>query len=399
MSLLDLVTGGKSSAATAAMEKARAALEAVQVPTVEQLQYNVQKLVQAGIFTPDEARTFLQDPSAFLSQIIPQSGTVAQESAIDDLLEAAREGGLNPAEQAKVGEITRQLATSEKAANDAVLQRQAERGALTGGETLAAQLHNNQTAAANANQMGLGTAAEAYNAMLQELTSAGELGRGLQEQENTQANTVASAVDAINRFNAAQQQQTENFNTSTRNAAQAANLQNQQDIENQNVATANQHAKEMANLPQQVFQDNLSKATGISNVGVNEANLDTTQGGQQAALLGGIVGTGGEVLAADAQKTPKTAAHGGEIHEYLEGGRVDAEHPGERAVVAGDSERNDRIPALLSEGEVVLPRSIARNPEPDRVMDFLNRIRKPKSPHPDDVATVLHALGRVREVA
>jgi hypothetical protein len=43
-----------------------------------------------------------------------------------------------------------------------------------------------------------------------------------------------------------------------------------------------------------------------------------------------------------------------------------------------------------------LPRTISQNPRPDRVMEFLNRIRRPK-PHPDDVATVLHALGRVRE--
>ena len=85
----------------------------------------------------------------------------------------AQQGGLNPEEQAQMQQIFQQLNTQEKGANDAVVQNQAARGALTGGETLAAQLQNNQDAIANANQQGAATAGNAYTQMLNELTSAG----------------------------------------------------------------------------------------------------------------------------------------------------------------------------------------------------------------------------------
>lgn len=384
MGLLDLVTGGKSSDASAALNQARAAIEAIKTPTAADLQFQIQNLVQAGVFTPEQGKTFMQNPSAFLSEIIPQTGTGAQETAISDLLSAAKEGGLNPDEQAQLAQVLQTLNTSEKGANDAVVQRQAERGALTGGETLAAQLGNNQAADVTANNAGLATAAQGYNAMLQELTSAGQLGSGLQTQENTQANTVAAATDAINKFNTTQQQEEENFNVGNTNTAQAANTQNLQNIEGTNVANANQHAKDMAETNQTAYEDALQKAAAAAGVSENIATNDTTQGGQMAELIGGAVGTGGEVAAAG--MAPKVA-YGGEIHSYLDGGQV-----GGIAKVPGDSLKNDTVKAMLSPGEIVLPRTIAHNPDPDRVMAFLNRIRKPKSPHPEDVKTVLDAL-------
>lgn len=393
MSLLDVVTGGKSDEASRALEQARADIEAVKTPTVDDLKYQIQKLTQAGVITPQQAKTYEQNPSAFLSEIIPQTGTSAQDTAISDLLGAANEGGLNPDEQSKISEIIRNLATSEKGANDAVVQRQAERGALTGGETMAAQLENNQSAAESANKAGLDTAAEGYNAMLQELTSAGQLGSNLQNQENTQSNNVASAVDAINKFNTTNQQNQENLNVGSANEAQEKNVENLQSIEGTNVASENAHAKEMANLPQEVFSDEMQKAGAKAGISENEATQDTAQGGQNAALIGGLIGTGGEVASAGMSKPPvvNNYADGGEIRDYLNGGRVDG-----HARVAGDSTKNDTVPAMLSPGEIVLPRSVAGHPQPDRVMAFLNRIRKPQNPHPDDVATILHAMGKVR---
>lgn len=402
MSLLDTITGGKSSQASADYQRALEAIQAVQTPNVEQMKYKLQQLVQAGIITPDLAKTYLQNPSAFQNLKISQTGTKAQENAIAGLENAASAGGLNPAEQAQLAEILQQLGTQERGANEAVVQNQAARGALTGGETLAAQLGNNQQASVNANANAMNTAGQAYQQMLNELTSAGTLGSGLQGQENTQANTVAAATDAINRFNAAQQQQEENFNTQNKNEAQLYNTETAQNIENKNVGNANEYAKYQAQLPEEVFQNQLQKAEGEAGAYGNKAANETQQGGQQAGLIGGLVGTGGEVLASGMAPTPQynfnapgaapqTAAYGGEIHDYLKGGIVDG-----KAHVSGDSLKNDTVPARLSPGEIVLPRTVAQNPQPDRVMAFLNRIRKPKTPHPDDVATVLHALDKVR---
>jgi hypothetical protein len=176
----------------------------------------------------------------------------------------------------------------------------------------------------------------------------------------------------------------------------------------------------------------MQKADAEAGVSENQANNDTTQGGQFAGLLGGLIGAGGKLGAAaltpaaaaatPAAAAPVAVAEGGEIefedpvpgpdrvpdiyedatgYKHLgesflaeEGGSV----PG-KAEVSGDSPRNDKVPAILSPGEVVLPRSVAKNPQPDKVMDFLRRMRPAKPAHPDDVATVLHALGKIREVA
>lgn len=409
MSLLDTLTGGKSSEAQADLERALAAIQGVQVPTAQSMQYQIQKLVQAGVLTPEQAKTFLQSPNAMASENVPQTGTGAQVGAIEGLQSAAQEGGLNPEEQAKIAQIIQQLGTQEKGANDAVVQNQAQRGALTGGETLAAQLQGNQAADVNANQMGLGTAAEGYNAMLQELTSSGALGSGLQGQENTQANTVGAATNAINQFNAAQQQGQENYNTGASNEAQRENLATKQAVGDTNVANENAYSQYQAQLPAQVEQMQMQKAAAEAGVSESQASQATQAGGQEAGLIGGLVGTGGEVAAAGLAPTPnfnfgapqyqgangpiQTGAHGGEIHSYLGGGKVDG-----KANVGGDSPENDTVPAILSPGEVVLPRTVA-HAQPDKVMEFLNRIRKPKMPHPDDTAHVLQVLGRIRGTA
>jgi hypothetical protein len=64
---------------------------------------------------------------------------------------------------------------------------------------------------------------------------------------------------------------------------------------------------------------------------------------------------------------------GGFAH-YLAGGHV----PG-KAEVAGDSEKNDKVPALLSPGEVVLPRSVLQGPDMEKkVIEFLRHIKPQK---------------------
>ena len=131
----------------------------------------------------------------------------------------------------------------------------------------------------------------------------------------------------------------------------------------------------------------------LAGVSENIAEQDTKQGGQEAGLIGGLIGAGGQVgagLASSPATDAVTASGGGEIERFLKGGVVDG-----RASVPGNSPKNDTVPAVLSPGEVVLPRTVAQNPQPDRVMAFLNRIRQAKQPtpaHPHDIKSVLDAL-------
>lgn len=441
MSLLNILTGGQSQNADSDLDAALAAIQGVNTPTAEQMKYQLQQYVQAGIITPEQAQTYLQSPNAMSSENIDQTGTQAQQGAISGLMSAANAGGLNPEEQAQMQQIMQQLNTQENGANQAAIQGQAARGALTGGETLAAQLQNNQNATVNANQEGASTAGTAYQNMLNELSSAGSLGSGLQGQENTQANTVGAATNAINQFNAAQQQQEQNANVQAQNIAQASNAENLQNISNSNTANTNQQSEYNAQLPQQVYNDQLQKAEGEAGINEQQANQATGQGKQNAEIVGGLTGLGATTIeggnnfggssagssgvggptASDTAGDSATASgaenmnnagstdlpaalslysSGGpvdDIHNYLQGGPVVADRPQERAKVPGNSPQNDTVPAKLSPGEVVLPRTVAQHPTQDKVMSFLQRMRKPQpAAHPDDVATVLHALGKVR---
>jgi hypothetical protein len=104
-------------------------------------------------------------------------------------------------------------------------------------------------------------------------------------------------------------------------------------------------------------------------------------------------------------------SHGGETTD--QGPSLDMKKGGVvpgHAPVPGDSPKNDIVPAKvgqknirLSPGEIVLPRSIAANPQPDKVQGFLSSLPKyhkmlPKEQqvHPQDVAKVLQALGHMR---
>lgn len=59
-------------------------------------------------------------------------------------------------------------------------------------------------------------------------------------------------------------------------------------------------------------------------------------------------------------------AKGGSIQNLTPGGNVKARKPSEKAVKPGDNYSNDKIHAVLSEGEVVLPRSVMMSKDPVR---------------------------------
>lgn len=64
------------------------------------------------------------------------------------------------------------------------------------------------------------------------------------------------------------------------------------------------------------------------------------------------------------------------------GGHVDAKKPSQKAVKSGDSYSNDKVPAMLSEGEIVLPRSVTQSEDP--VMAAAEFVRSQKPVHKAD---------------
>lgn len=69
------------------------------------------------------------------------------------------------------------------------------------------------------------------------------------------------------------------------------------------------------------------------------------------------------------------AANGGVARDFRSGGGVRAENQAQKAVKAGNSYANDKIPAVLSEGEVVIPRDVMLSTNPVKASaDFVANV-------------------------
>jgi len=112
------------------------------------------------------------------------------------------------------------------------------------------------------------------------------------------------------------------------------------------------------------------------------ADAERAGNAQLASAILGAVAAGGQIAVSAAKK-----AHGGDIKAR--------EIPG-KAKFKGDTRSNDTVPALLSPGEIVLPRSIAQAEDaPDKAKQFVSAIKKQKRPSPKAFAG---ALARLQEL-
>jgi hypothetical protein len=132
--------------------------------------------------------------------------------------------------------------------------------------------------------------------------------------------------------------------------------------------------------------------------------VGTAAGASIGAGLGGALAGGGDEgsskllssgleAAGKAKGTPAPAP--GPAAGKARGGEMSATVPG-KAKFKGDTRSNDTVPALLSPGEIVLPRSIAQDEEaPAKAKKFVEAIKKRQKPGKKNLA---QALSRIAEL-
>ena len=266
-----------------------------------------------------------------------------------------------------------------------------------------------QGASNTGSEQGLAAAAEAEANREAALNQMANIGGSVNASDYTQAANKAASTNAINATNAAATNaantgnvanaiNTGEFNTNTAQGVNAANT-----TAGQNKVYYN------ANLPQQQFNNELNKASGVAGVSEAQANAAqnaTNQGNAMTGALLGAAGTiggaaiGGPVGAAIGGTLAKQAtggspavnsgamvkpmpppasssqyapagvsgyskggytcyADGGIAHDHAICMKLGGHIRGE-AKVEGDSEENDTVPAMLSPGELVIPRSVPK---------------------------------------
>lgn len=411
MSLLDFVTGGKSSAATDAINKAEAAYANLKSPTVEQLTLpQLQQYVNDGLMTPAQAKAYLQNNNALETENVGQTGTQAQIEALNQLSRVA-DAGVNgtPEEQAQVAKTESDFNRSVGGQRGAIEQAMQARGIPS--SLIAGALENQQVGqdATNANLADLQAQSNAYHHALEAMSGRAAAGSNLQGQQNTQANTVAQAQNAMQQFNAANQQATSSQNANLAQQAGSQNAQTKQNTSNANTETSNERTKYNAQLPEMVFQNEATKAAGEAGAFTNAAELAQQQGKQTAGIASGLLGTAGTVIGAGyggpvgamiGNKVGTTvgggtsyAAHGMIAEDapcYDEGGMI----PG-HASVPGDSMQNDHVHAMVSPGEAVLPRTAVMRHMPE-ILSMLAESKREPEVHPQDVQSLLMAMKSMR---
>jgi hypothetical protein len=293
----------------------------------------------------------------------------AAKTALAGLTDVYQQGGLNDSDKAALGEIQDQEAQAEKGSRGAIMQNMAERGVGGSGMELAAQLENQQGAATRKATADRDVAGSAQARALQAMQAAGGLGQSLQGQEFGQKAQVATAQDAINRFNTQNSQDVQNKIIADKNAAAAANLAAKQGVANTNVNLGNEQEVANKGLIQGNFNNQMNLAGAKGGIYNNIAGIQQGQQKSKDAFTGSLIGAAANVGAAAINPY-------GAVKKLIPGQAKGGRIPGIPRT-PGDSEMNDTIPAKLSPGEIVVPRTIARNPE--RAAEFVKHPPMAKS--------------------
>lgn len=232
----------------------------------------------------------------------------AQMDALNRLSGIGAAGGMDDQSKAALQQAQMSSAQQAKGATDAALSRAQAEGRLNSGRALSAQIQAGQ-GAANANSMaGTQAVSDARNRAMNALATTGQLGGQIRGADYGQASDRAAAQNQIGQFNA-----------------------------------------QMAQGAQQgTFNNNIARSQGIAAGDQAIAGTDQNRAAQARESAGAI---GDAAITGATKALTMGLAHGGMVEGcapsgYSSGGKV------------VDSEANDTVPAMLSPGEIVIPRSV-----------------------------------------
>ncbi len=283
-----------------------AAIMGIPLPDAQALMVHLQQQQVQGQINPELEGTVSEGPSAYSNISTNPQLRDAQMKALSQLQQLGNTG-LTATDRAALMQIQNQTSGQAQALNKSALANAAQRGMAGGGAELAARLIGSQGAANTGAQAGLNVAAQAQQKALQAMSNAGALGSQMEGQQFGEDAQKAAAADAISRFNTANRQNVMGTNTSAKNQAQYVNLKNAQDVANANAAILNQQAEHNANVPQQLFSDQLSRAGGAQGAFGAVANQYGTNAANTGNMWSGIGNAANSMLTAYGNSQKRTS--------------------------------------------------------------------------------------------
>jgi len=288
--IMDILSGGSRSDASASYSGAVSALSGLIPPTAEETAVSLERMVLAGTLTPAQAQAQLQEATRLAGiQTNPQLAA-AQLNALTELQRVSQEGGLTSIDRSKLNAIQTDEQTAERGQREALLQNAQQRGVAGSGLELAAQLSNEQNAANRASARGTEVAAQAQERALRAIQNAGELSGQLRDQDFAEQSSKAKAQDAINAFNTNMRQQAEIANTSSANTAQNQNLANQMKVQELNLGQQKAEQLAAAESANTQYQSQIDLAKARAGALQSQGASQATQGKDTLSGVTGAIG-------------------------------------------------------------------------------------------------------------
>lgn len=269
-------------------DKAAEQIYGIEVPGLEDLQYQADQNTYAGDVDPQMMQNLGNLQSEYGNITADPRFQTAQYQSLGALDDIVNSGGLTEMDKLQ----------SKNAMNDATMQSSREQGAITrdmaergmggAGQELAMRMASQQGSANTQAQAAQMQSATAQQRALDAIMQRGNLSGNMQSAAYNQQNQAASAKDLINQFNQKNAYNVQEQNANTANATQTRNLDARQALTNGNTAIANTNKATNAGAVQQTFGNQMDKASTAANAASGQAASRTAQGESTKDMYAGI---------------------------------------------------------------------------------------------------------------
>lgn len=263
----------------------------VHIPDPEEQKIALEHFVSAGKLVPKLETAVNQNPSEFMKVAAPQAYKESQMRSLNQLQDISDKGGQTLQDKANLQKMKIDSQAEQHGDLAAINDSAARRGAGGSGMAAALQLANAQSANDRESNNQLNVAAQSKQRALDAIIKGGDLASQYRTQDVGEQQAKASAADAINRFNTQNMQTVQQRNIDAQNQSQATNLANAQDIANKNTTTSQTQETHNKGLAQQNFENQMAKASGISNAYTGQANQAQQAGQATANTLSNVGGS------------------------------------------------------------------------------------------------------------
>lgn len=236
-------------------QRNKALLESVGIPSIEAQEIALTNPEYVGDLVAE-----LQGETA-LKEIATNPQLRQKQMDVLAQLEGLSQTGLGTVDRIALDEAEEKATQDEKSRRASILSEMAQRGTLDSGAQLASQLQSNQQANQNQLDAARNIAKQAQSSRLSAMNALASQAGNLENLDYNRAADVATAQDAIQRFNA-----------STRNQANQYNTTSRQNLANQTSSNANEQQMYNKGLLQQDYTNRLNRATAQAGMNTNYAS-------------------------------------------------------------------------------------------------------------------------------